>query len=218
MQAHIVPSGGSAVFGGASDGDFEFARQKRELRVQGAPLAHDFCIGAGVDDFIYRHTGAFIRGDVADAVAAGLNAVHVHAGQEVHHVRAFLQRDPVVLQVLAGGEVGIAVTQRRSCNATDGVLLGLGFLKQRVAGAVVFTGNASQHPQLGAAQFTIGHGHPQHGGIALHIPAVLQAQGLELIFTELAVQTARELIAKLGSAFFDETAVEVGVLVHKLLK
>ena len=144
--------------------------------------------------------------------------MHVHACQQVHHVRAFLQRNPVVLQVLAGGEVGIAVTQRGCRNAADGVLLGLCFLKQRVAGAVVFTGNAGQDPQLGAAQFTIRHSHPQHGGVALHIPAVLQAQGLELVFTELAVQTAGELIAKLCCTFFDEAAVEVGVLVHKLLK
>ena len=218
MQAHIVPSGGGAVFAGAADGDFEFARQKSELRVQGAPLAHDFCIGAGVDDFIHRHTGTFIRGDVAYAVATGLYAVHIHTCQQVHHVGAFLQRYPVVLQVLAGGEMGIAITQRGCSNATDGVLFGLRFLEQGVCGTVVFAGDTGQDPQLGAAQFTIRHSHPQHGRIALHIPTVLQAQGFELVFTQLTVQAAGELIAKLCSAFFDETAVEVGVLVHKLFK
>ena len=124
-----MPSGSRAVFTGAADGDFEFARQKSELGVQGAPLAHDFCIGAGVDNFIYRHTSTFIGGDVAYAVAAGLYAVHVHTCQQVHHVCAFFQRDPVVLQVLAGGEVCVAVTQRGRCNAADGMLFGLCFLK-----------------------------------------------------------------------------------------
>ena len=218
MQAHIVPSGGGAVFAGAADGDFEFARQEGELGMQGAPLAHDFCIGAGVDDFIHRDTGTFIRGDVAYAVATGLYAVHVHTCQQVHHIGAFLQRYPVVLQVLAGGEMGIAITQRGCSNATDGVLFGLRFLKQGVCGAVVFAGNASQHSQLGAAQFAVRHGHPQHGRIALHIPAVLQTQGFELVFTQLTVQAAGELIAKLCGTLFDEAAVEVGVLVHKLFK
>ena len=109
LQAHIVPSRGSAVFLCAADGDFEFAGQKSELGMQGAPLPQDFSKGAGVHDFIHRHTRAFVGGDVANAVATGLNAVHVHGGQEVHHVSAFLQRNPVVLQVLSGGEVGIAM-------------------------------------------------------------------------------------------------------------
>ena len=37
-------------------------------------------------------------------------------------------------------------------------------------------------------------------------------------FTQLAVQAAGELIAKLCGTLFDEAAVEVGVLVHKLFK
>ena len=213
-----MPSGGGSVFAGSTDGNFEFAWQEGELGVQGAPLAHDFCIGAGVDNFIHRHTSTFVGGDVTYAVAAGLYAVHVHTCQQVHHIGAFLQRDPVVLQVLAGGEVGVAITQRGCGNAADGVLLGLRFLKQGVCGTVKFAGDTRQHPQLGAAQFAIRHRHAKHGRIALHIPTVLQAQGLELVFTELTVQAAGELIAKLCSALFDETAVEVGVLVHKLFK
>jgi len=54
--------------------------------------------------------------------ARGLDAVHVDLGQQVHHVGGLDQRDPVVLHVLARGEVGIA--------------------------AVVFTGDAGQLANL----------------------------------------------------------------------
>ena len=81
-----MPGRGCAVFAGTGNRDLELARQKRELGVQGAPLAHDFCERARVGQLVRRNTSAFVTGDVADAVAAGLNAVHVDAGQQIHHV------------------------------------------------------------------------------------------------------------------------------------
>jgi hypothetical protein len=107
MQAHVVPAGGGAVFGGAGDGDLELARQEGELGVQRAPLAHDFREGARIGDFVDGNAGALVAGDVADAVAAGLDAVHVDRGQQVHHVGRLGQRNPVVLHVLARREVGV---------------------------------------------------------------------------------------------------------------
>jgi hypothetical protein len=88
-------------------GDLELARQKRELGVQRAPLAQQLAVGAGVDIFVGGHAGQAVAGDVADAVATGLDAVHVHGRQVVHHVGAALERYPVELAVLARREVCI---------------------------------------------------------------------------------------------------------------
>jgi hypothetical protein len=45
--------------------------------------------------------------DVADAVAAGLDRVHLDFGQVGEDIGRFLQLDPVVLDVLAGGEMAV---------------------------------------------------------------------------------------------------------------
>jgi hypothetical protein len=47
--------------------------------------------------------------------------------------------------------------------------------------------------------------------MALHVPAVLQAQRAELVVAELAGEVALELVAELRGALVDELAVEVGV-------
>src|SRR3989344_5279654 len=89
VQAHVVPARGGAVVLGTADGDLELAWQKSELGVQRGPLADDFRIGARVHDLVHGNAGQGIGGGVADAVAAGLDAVHVHSGQQVHHIRTF---------------------------------------------------------------------------------------------------------------------------------
>ena len=50
-------------------------------------------------------TGELVGSGVTDAVAAGLDAVHLHCGQRVHDLGALVERDPVVLQVLAQASV-----------------------------------------------------------------------------------------------------------------
>ena len=155
FQPDVVPGDGGAVFAGAAHGDLELARQEGELGVQGAPLPKNFAVGAGVYHLVGSHAGQCIAGDVADAIAAGLDAVHVHFGQQVHHIGRAVQCDPVELQVLPRGEVAPA--------------------------AVEFIGDAGQLAQLRAADGSVGHGHPQHRRVALHIPAVLQAQGSEFL-------------------------------------
>jgi len=86
LEGVVKRYGGRTVLDGASDGDLEFAGQKCELRVQGAPLTQNFCIRTRVYHFVDGHTCQLIGGDVADAIAAGLNAVHVDGGQQVHHI------------------------------------------------------------------------------------------------------------------------------------
>ncbi len=189
LQADVVPADGGAVLAGAGDGDLELARQERELRVQRAPLAQDLAVGPRVHHLVGRDAGQRVAGDVADAVAAGLYAVHVNLGQQVHHVGGARQRDPVVLQVLAGGEVAEV--------------------------AVELAGDARQLVQLPAAQLAVGHGHAQHRRVALHVPAVLQAQCAELLVGQFAVQVAAQLVAKLRRTGAHELAVEFGVSVHE---
>ena len=54
--------------------------------MQRAPLAQDFAERAWVGDLVHRNAGQVVGIDVADAVAAGLDAVQVHTGQQLHHV------------------------------------------------------------------------------------------------------------------------------------
>ncbi|MCY1536751.1 hypothetical protein D9M68_722210 [compost metagenome] len=207
-----MPAGGGAVFGGAGDGDLELARQEGELGVQRAPLAHDFRERARVGDLVDGDAGALVARDVADAVAAGLDAVHVDRSQQVHHVGRLGQRNPVVLDVLARREVGVVGGQLVAAEQAlglDGLAVDLGL------GLVVFAGDAGQHAQLLARQLAVRHGHAQHRRVALHVPAVLQAQGAELVLVQAALLPALELVSELGSALVNELAVEFCVLVHR---
>ena len=223
LQANVVPGGGGAVFGGAVEGDLELARQEGELGVQRAPLAQDLGERAGVDDLVRGDAGQRLAGDVADGVAAGLDAVHAHAGQQVHGVGGAGQRNPVELDVGAGGEVTVAVLQRRRDERQAGlrglqcVLRALRLAQQRGLGLVEFARQTRQHAQLGAADLAVGHGNAQHRGVALHVPAVLQAQGQELLVAQFAALPALELVAELLGAQLDELAVEIGVSVHRVL-
>jgi hypothetical protein len=108
-QADVVHLHRRAVGQGAGDGDLELARQEAELGVQGRPLAHHFGPHARIVDLLGRGAGIGVGGDVADAVAAGLDGVQVHLGQGVQDVGRVLQLDPVELDVLAGGEVAVAL-------------------------------------------------------------------------------------------------------------
>ena len=97
------------------------------------------------------------------------------------------------------------------------VLRALRLAQQRGLGLVEFARQTRQHAQLGAADLAVGHGDAQHGGVALHVPAVLQAQGEELLVAQFAALPALELVAELLGAQLDELAVEIGVSVHRVL-
>jgi len=198
LEPDVVPAGGRAVLAAAADGDLELARQERELRVQRAPLAQDLAPGARVGDLVGCHARQHVGGDVAHAVAAGLDAVHVDLGQQVHHVGAALEQDPVELKVLPRGEVAEAAALGRA----PGVL------------QVELARDPCQLPQLPRRQHAVRDRHPQHRRVPLHVPAVLQPQRAEVVGAQFAAQVPVELVAVLGRAGVHEPAVEVGVAVH----
>lgn len=140
---------GRAVFPGSGDGNLELARQEEEFGVDGGPLAEDFRQRARVQQLIGGHPGEGLGGDVAHAVAGGLDGVHLHLRQALEDVRHLGQLDPVELDVLPRGEVAVA--------------------------AVVVAGDAGQGAQLARRQGAVGDGHAQHVGVLLHVQAVLQA-------------------------------------------
>ena len=191
--------GRGAVFARAADGDLELARQERELRVQRAPLAQDLAVRPRVDDLVGGDAGEAVAGDVPDAVAAGLDAVHVDVGEQVHHVGRVGQGDPVELAVLARREVAEAAAAA--------------FVRAAVA-AVELARDAGQRAQLLRAQLAVGNGDPRHRRVALHVPAVLQAQRAEVVVGQLAGEVALELVAELRRALMHEVAVEFVVSIH----
>ena len=76
--------------------------------MQGGPLADDLAPQARILELVRRGTGKMIGGDVADAVAAGLDGVHLDFGQIGQKIRHFGKLDPIVLNVLARRDVAIA--------------------------------------------------------------------------------------------------------------
>ncbi len=94
-DADVVHAHGGAIDGTAGDGDLEFARQVGEFRMVGGPLAQDLRKQARVDDFIARGTREMIGGDVAHAVAAGLDGMQVRFGERGEDLRRIVQTHPV---------------------------------------------------------------------------------------------------------------------------
>ena len=174
VKPDVVDLRRGAVVRRAGHRDLELARQEDEFRVQRRPLAQDFGIGARIDDLVGGRTGEMVGGDVADAVARGLDGVHLDLSEMIEDVRDVLQRRPVELQVLPGGEVAVA--------------------------AVVFARDESERPQLRRVERAIGNGDAQHIGVKLQVDAVHQAQRLELLLGQLARQPPRHLAAELADA------------------
>ena len=152
------------------------------------PLAQDFGQRARIDDLVGRDTRELVRGDVAHAVAAGLDRVHLDFGQFGQDVGRVLQPDPVELDVLPRGEVSIA--------------------------AVVPARDVRQRAHLRGRQQAVGDRDAQHGRMALDIQAVAQAQRAELVLAQLPGEKALHLVAVLGHPFEDERAVDGVVAVH----
>jgi hypothetical protein len=188
VQADVVHLGGGPVGSRAGDGDLELARQVGEFRVQRRPLADDLAVGARVIDLIRGDARQVIGGDVAHAVAARLDGVHLHGRQFREDVRDLLEFGPVQLQILAGREVPEA--------------------------AVVAARDVGELAQLAYREQAIGDRDAQHRRVALQVESVAQPQRLELVFRELARQVTARLVAELAHALVHEGLIEFVILVH----
>ena len=150
LQADIVEGDGRAILGGAGDGDLELARQPAELGMQRRPLAQDLAPGARVLELVIGGAGERIGGDVAHAIAAGLDAVHLDIGERGQHVGNVDELHPVELQVLPRGEMAVA--------------------------AIPPPPDHGELAQLLGREHAIGNGDAQHVGVQLEIESVPQAQ------------------------------------------
>ena len=151
-------------------------------------LADELRPDARVLDLVGRYTRPLIGREIAHAVAAGLHGVHSDAGEIGHRVRQFFELDPVILDVLPGGEMAVT--------------------------AIVAARHMRQHAQLRRRQRAVGNGGAQHAGVELQIHAVHQPQRLEFVFGEFAGQAARDLVAKFRDALLHQDPVEFVVMVH----
>ncbi|MNV55075.1 hypothetical protein D3C71_1472980 [compost metagenome] len=179
-----------AVALGARYSDLELARQERELRMHGRPLTQDFRIRTRIGDLVCGGAREMVGGHVANAVTRGLQRMHFHACQFGEDIGRVGQARPVVLDVLAGGEVAVT--------------------------PVIFAGDMGQHPHLLRIQRAVGNGDAQHIGMELEIDTVHKAQRLERVLGKLAGQPALDLIAKLCHAAFNKCVIELVVTVHIL--
>ena len=180
-HADVVEPHRRAILLARDHRDLELAGEVGELRVEARPLAHQLGIGAGVHHLVGGSTREVIATDVADAVAAGLDRVHLDRREVRESVGAILQLDPVVLDVLPGGEVAVS--------------------------AVILVRDVGEHLHLAAVERAIGDGDAQHIGVELEIEPVHQPQRLELVLGQLAFEAAAGLIAEFGDAGIDHRLI-----------
>ncbi|MNZ67303.1 hypothetical protein D3C78_855470 [compost metagenome] len=156
--------------------------------MEGRPLADDLAPRTRVDDFVTGDAGELVGSGVADAVAAGLDRVHLHGGQLGENFRYVFQFRPVELHVLTGTDVRIAL--------------------------VVVAGDLRQLAHLARGQQAIRHGDTQHRREALDIQAVLQAQRAEFLAGQFACQVTAGLVAELLDAVLYDPLIVFVVYVH----
>ncbi|MPN04519.1 hypothetical protein SDC9_151760 [bioreactor metagenome] len=177
------------VIGRTVDCNLEFARQIGEFRVESAPLPHDLAPRTRVDLLVASDAGEGVGGDVTDAVARGLDGVHLHRGQLGQDFGHVFELGPVELQILARREVTVT--------------------------AIIGACDVGEHAHLLGAQVAVGHGDAQHRRMALDVEAVLQAQWAEFVLAQFAGEIAARLVAELGDPFIHDPLIVFVVLVHR---
>ncbi len=108
LDTDIVYADRGAIVRRTGDGDLELARQVGKFRVEGRPLPDDLRDDTRIFKLAFCGARILVRGHVADAVARGLDAMHLDRGEILQNIRHVLQRRPVELEVLARREVAIA--------------------------------------------------------------------------------------------------------------
>ena len=144
-EADVMQGHGCAVAGRAGQGNLELAGQVGEFRVEDRVLAQQFGVDAGIGKLVPGPSGVVIGSDVAHAVTRGLDRGDLHFGQFLQDVRNVFQLDPVVLDVLARGEMAEV--------------------------PIVGAGDVREFPKLPGREAAVGHVDPQHVGMQLHVEA-----------------------------------------------
>ena len=188
LHRHVVILQGGAVMRRGADRDLELAGEEREFRMQAGPLPDDFGERPGIFDFLGRGAGEMIGGDVANAIAGGLDAMHLHIGKFGENIGHVHQLDPIELDVGPGGEMAEAL--------------------------VVFAGDVRELAQLPAGERAVGNGDAQHIGVKLKIEAVHQPERLELILGQGAGEPPINLMTELPGPLRHEGGVEFVIPVH----
>jgi len=116
--------------------------------MQRRPLAKDFRIGPRIGDLVGGSPREMIGGDVAERIAAGLNAMHLDIGERVQDIRHIDQLDPVILEIGARSEMAVAT--------------------------IPFAPNHGELAKLPWAEHAVGDGDAQHVGVQLKIKPVPQ--------------------------------------------
>ena len=109
MQTDVVHLHHGTITLGTMHSDLELTRQESEFRMEGAPLADDFSERTRVDHFVRGDTGELVAGHIPNTVTRRLDGMHFHVRQTFQYVRHAIHRNPVVLQIVARCEVGIAL-------------------------------------------------------------------------------------------------------------
>lgn len=116
--------------------------------MKGRPLAQDFCPWSWINNLVRCHTGKMVGGDIADAIAGGLNRMHFDFSQLGQNIRCRFQCWPIDLQILPRGEVSVA--------------------------AIVCPRYVREAAHLRTGQHAIGNCDAQHRRMPLNVQAVLQ--------------------------------------------
>ena len=145
--------------------------------------------GARVFQLVVDGAGERIGGDVAHAIAARLNAMHLDVGERAQDLRHVDQLHPVELQILPRGEMAVA--------------------------AVEAPADHGELAQLAGREHAIGNGDAQHIGVQLQIESVAQPKRTELVLGQLAGEPALDLLAKLRHTLMHESVVELVIAVHR---
>ncbi len=156
--------------------------------MQRRPLANVFAPRTRIFQLIGGDAGEMIGRHVTNAVAAGLDGVHLNRREQRQDVRHRLELRPVVLHVLARGEVAIAL--------------------------VVLTRDATEHAQLVGVQQAIRNRDAQHGRVLLDVEAIAESQGTEIVLGQLTREEPLRLVPVLGDALIHERLVDLVVLIH----
>ena len=191
LDTDIMQPHRRAVLVGGDHRDLELARQIGEFRVEGRPLPQQLGPGARIGDLIGGGPGELIRRDVADAIARRLDGMHLDGRQFSQDVGRIGQLDPVILDVLARGEMAVA--------------------------AIIFARDMAEHPHLAAVERAIRHRDAQHIGVQLKIEAVHQPERLELILGQRTRQAALHLVAKFLDTGIDDALVIFVIAIHEWL-